>query len=164
MYQKKCQTRQPIKKMLEYKLAELEGKRVSGEPIIHQKNAVEVAKKGSAKDVVLWLFAIIALISATLVNQYLPAYWQPANNIWTRIGVIIALIVSALIALALTNQGSAFKTLLLDSRIELRRVTWPSKNETLQYTWQVSVVCLIMALLIWILDLGSSGLMKLVIG
>lgn len=112
----------------------------------------------------MWLFAIIALISATLVNQYLPAYWQPANNIWTRIGVIIALIVSALIALALTNQGSAFKTLLLDSRIELRRVTWPSKNETLQYTWQVSVVCLIMALLIWILDLGSSGLMKLVIG
>lgn len=153
-----------MKKMLEDKLAELEGKRVSGEPIIHQKNAVEVAKKGSAKDVVLWLFAIIVLISATLVNQYLPAYWQPANNIWTRIGVIIALIVSALIALALTNQGSAFKTLLLDSRIELRRVTWPSKNETLQYTWQVSVVCLIMALLIWILDLGSSGLMRLVIG
>lgn len=154
-----------MKKMLENKLAELEGKRVSSEPIIIQKNpAIEVAKRRSGKDVLLWLFAMVALISATLVNQYLPAYWQPANNIWTRIGVIVALIVSAIIALALTNQGSAFKTLLLDSRIELRRVTWPSKNETIQYTWQVSVVCLVMALLIWILDFASSSLIQVIIG
>lgn len=154
-----------MKKMLENKLAELEGKRVSSEPIIIQKTpAIEVAKRRSGKDVLLWLFAMVALISATLVNQYLPAYWQPANNIWTRIGVIVALIVSAIIALALTNQGSAFKTLLLDSRIELRRVTWPSKNETIQYTWQVSVVCLVMALLIWILDFASSSLIQVIIG
>lgn len=137
---------------------------MSGEPRIIQKTAtIEVAKRHSTKDIVLWLFAVTALILATLVNQYLPAYWQPANNIWTRIGVIAGLIVSALIALALTNQGRAFKTLLLDSRIELRRVTWPSKNETMQYTWQVSVVCLIMALLIWLLDFSSSEIIQLVI-
>ncbi|WP_410473100.1 preprotein translocase subunit SecE [Faucicola mancuniensis] len=154
-----------MKKMLENKLAELEGKRVSGEPtIIHKTAAIEVAKRHSAKDIALWLFAVVALILATLVNQYLPAYWQPANNIWTRIGVIGALIISALIALALTNQGSAFKTLLLDSRIELRRVTWPSKNETVQYTWQVTVVSLVLACLVWILDLVSSQIIQLIIG
>ncbi|ELA09428.1 preprotein translocase subunit SecE [Moraxella macacae 0408225] len=154
-----------MKNMLEKKLAELNGERVSGEPIIIRETpAIEVAKRHSAKDIALWLYAIIALIFATLVNQYLPAYWQPASNVWTRIGVIMALIISAFIALAFTNQGSAFKTLLLDSRIELRRVTWSSKAETMQYTWQSVVVSLILAFLVWVLDMTSSQIMQLVIG
>lgn len=154
-----------MKNMLEKKLAELNGERVSGEPIIIRETpAIEVAKRHSAKDIALWLYAIVALISATLVNQYLPAYWQPANNVWTRIGVIATLIISAFIALAFTNQGSAFKTLLLDARIELRRVTWPTKAETSQYTWQSVVVSLILAFLVWVLDVTSSQIMQLVIG
>lgn len=129
-----------------------------------QESAIEVAKNRSAKDIMLWIFAIIALISATLVNQYLPAYWQPANNVWTRIGVIVALIIVAIVALALTNQGKAFKTLLSDSRIELRRVTWPTKPETIQYTWQVSVVTAILAFIVWLLDTLFGQVIKMVIG
>lgn len=138
---------------------------MSGEPRIIQKTpAIEVAKRHSGRDIFLWLFAIVSLISATLVNQYLPAYWQPANALWTRVGIIVVLIIMAIFALALTNQGRAFKTLLIDARIELRRVTWPSKNETIQYTWQVTIACLALALLIWILDFSSSELIRLIIG
>ena len=70
----------------------------------------------------------------------------------------------ALGALALTHQGQAFKTLLLDSRVELRRVTWPSKQETTTYTWQVTVVTAILALLVWVMDLVFSELIRFVIG
>ncbi len=75
-------------------------------------SAVEVAKTGSIKDLILWLLAAVFLIGATLVNQYLPGYWQPANDVWTRIGIIVVLIVLALVCLALTHQGRAFKILL----------------------------------------------------
>lgn len=126
--------------------------------------AIEVAKTGSAKDVVLWLVAIIALISATLVNQYLPGYWQPANDIWVRIGIIVSLAIVALICLALTHQGRAFKVLLKDSAIELRRVTWPSKDETFQYTWQTIVVIGIVGFFIWLLDSFFNWLVGLFIG
>lgn len=154
-----------MKKMLEDKLAQLSGEGVSGDKvIIHEPAAIEVAKRHSGKDIVLWIFAIVALIGATLVNQYLPAYWQPASSIWTRIAVIVALIIMAIIALALTNQGSAFKTLLLDSRVELRRVTWPSKAETMQYTWQVAVVTGILALLVWLLDTTFGQIIRMIIG
>jgi len=68
------------------------------------------------------------------------------------------------LALALTNQGSAFKTLLQDSRVELRRVTWPSKQETLEYTWQVAVVAGILAFIVWLLDTVFSQLIQYVIG
>lgn len=126
--------------------------------------AVEVAKTGSAKDLVLWLLAIAALIGATLVNQYLPGYWQLANDVWVRIGIIVALVVFALVCLALTHQGSAFKTLLKDSGVELRRVTWPSKNETFQYTWQVLVVIAIVGFFIWLLDNFFNWFVGLFIG
>lgn len=115
-------------------------------------SAVEVAKTGSAKDLILWLLSAIFLISATLVNQYLPGYWQPANDVWIRIGIIVALVVLALVCLAFTHQGRAFKILLKDAAVELRRVTWPSKDETVQYTWQVLVVIAIAGFFIWLLD------------
>ena len=154
-----------MKQMLERKLAELNGKKMSGESVvIHDPAAIEIAKRHSPKDFALWILAFVALISATLVNQYLPAYWQPASNLWTRVGVIAALIIFALGALALTNQGSAFKTLLQDSRIELQRVTWPNKHETLEYTWQVAVVAGILAFIVWLLDMVFSQLIKYIIG
>lgn len=58
----------------------------------------------------------------------------------------------AIICVALTHQGSAFKTLLTDSGVELRRITWPSKDETTTYTWQVIVVTIIAGIFIWLLD------------
>ena len=127
-------------------------------------SAVEVAKTGSAKDIFLWLLAIVVLIGATLVNQYLPGYWQPANDVWIRIGIIVALFVFALACLALTNQGRAFKTLLTDAAVELRRVTWPSKDETFQYTWQVIVVIAIVGFFIWLLDNFFNWFVGLFIG
>ncbi len=154
-----------MKNMLEKRLAKLTGERASNEStVMQQPAAIEVAKRHSTKDIALWIFAIIALIAATLVNQYLPAYWQPANSVWTRIVIIAILVIIALGALALTNQGSAFKTLLLDSRVELRRVTWPSKAETLHYTWQVAVVTGILALLVWLLDATFGQVIRLIIG
>ncbi len=126
--------------------------------------AVEVAKTGSAKDMVLWLLAIVALIAATFSNQYLPGYWQAANDVWVRIGIIVVLCIFALVCLALTNQGRAFKILLKDASVELRRVTWPGKDETFQYTWQTIVMIAIVGFFIWLLDNFFNWFVGLFIG
>ena len=130
----------------------------------NQTTAVEVAKTGSAKDMILWLLAIVALISATFSNQYFPGYWQAANDVWVRIGIIVALAVFALVCLALTNQGRAFKILLKDAAVELRRVTWPGKDETFKYTWQTIVVIAIVGFLVWLLDNFFNWFVGLFIG
>ena len=114
--------------------------------------AVEIAKQHSAKDILLWLLALSALVGATLVNYKLQGIWQPANDMWVRTGIIAALVIFAIVCLALTHQGKSFKVLLKDAGIELRRVAWPSKNETVQYTWQTLVVIAIVAFLVWLLD------------
>ncbi len=120
--------------------------------VVSQESVVEVAKTRSTKDVVLWIVAILCLIGATLAPDYLSANWAPANNVWVRIAIVAGLVVVALLCLAFTHQGGAFKTLLSDAGIELRRITWPSKSETTTYTWQVVVVTIIAGILIWLLD------------
>lgn len=130
---------------------------------VSKESVVEVAKKHSAKDFLLWLIAIIAMISATLVSQYLPRYWAPANNVWIQIAITVSLVVFGFICLAFTNQGSAFKTLLKDAGIELRRVTWPTKDETVRYTWQVILIMIIFGIIIWLLDMFFSYIVGLII-
>lgn len=132
--------------------------------IIAKESVVEVAKKRSGLDIVLWLVAIVALIGATLSGEYLSGYWAAASNTWVRLGVILGLVVLALICLALTHQGRAFKTLLKDAGVELRRISWPSKQETTSYTWKVIVVTIIAGVLIWLLDTLFNYLVGLVLG
>lgn len=120
--------------------------------VIAKESVVEVAKTRSAMDIVLWLIAVVALIAATLSGEYLSGYWAAASNTWVRLGVVVGLVALALLCVAFTHQGRAFKVLLKDAGIELRRITWPSKEETTTYTWQVIVVAIIAGILIWLLD------------
>ena len=131
---------------------------------IPQRNNAEVVSSGSPLDAVLWLVAIALLIGSALVNQHLPAYWAPANDIWVRVGVILACIVVALGLLYATHQGKSFVRLLQDARIELRRVTWPTKQETITTSWQVLLVVIIASLVLWCFDYGLGWFIKLIIG
>ena len=61
---------------------------LSEAPIPQRNNSAEVVHAGSPIDIVLWVIALILLVGAAMVGQYLPAYWAPANNVGVRIGVV----------------------------------------------------------------------------
>ena len=133
-------------------------------PIPQRNNPAELVKNGSPFDVILWIIALALLIAASLANQYLPQYWAPASDVWFRIGVIAACIIAAIGLIYATHQGKGFVRLLKDSRIELRRVTWPTKQETITTSWQVLVVVIITSLVLWGFDYVLGMLIKLIIG
>ncbi|MDO8445131.1 MAG: preprotein translocase subunit SecE [Deltaproteobacteria bacterium] len=47
--------------------------------------------------------------------------------------------------------------------VELKRVTWPSKKETMAATWVVIITVIILSIFLGIVDLGLSQLIKLFI-
>ncbi len=68
---------------------------------------------------------------------------------------VLGLLVLGAIALAIASQtakGAALWSLMQGSRTEIRKVVWPTHQETLQTTAIVLVVVVIMALLLWGLD------------
>ena len=137
---------------------------LSDAPIPQRNNSAEVVNSGSPLDIVLWVIALILLIGAAIGGQYLPAYWAPANSVWVRVGIILACIVVALGLLYATHQGKGFVRLLKDARIELRRVTWPTKQETVSTSWHVLAVVVIAAIVLWCFDYILGWLMKFIIG
>ena len=137
---------------------------LSEAPIPQRNNSAEVVSSGSPVDVILWIIALALFVGALTVNQYLPAYWAPANSIWVRIGIILACIVVALGLLYATHQGKGFVRLLKDSRIELRRVVWPTKQETVTTSWQVLLVVVVTAITLWCFDYIIGWFMKFIIG
>ncbi|MEA2108562.1 MAG: preprotein translocase subunit SecE [Pseudomonadota bacterium] len=51
-----------------------------------------------------------------------------------------------------------------DSKVELKKVTWPSRKETLGLTWIVLIFVIIISLFLGVSDLGLSKLVKLILG
>ena len=80
---------------------------------------------------------------------------------------VLALLVLALVAgwiASLTQKGSDFLTLVKGSRTEIRKVVWPTRQETTQ-TALIVVVCVIIAgLILWGLDSVLGWLASLILG
>lgn len=80
---------------------------------------------------------------------------------------VLGLLVGAVVALAIavyTKKGAAFWSLLREAQAEVKRVIWPSKQETNQTTLIVVAVVFVMALILWGLDSLLGWIASLIIG
>jgi preprotein translocase subunit SecE len=59
-----------------------------------------------------------------------------------------------------TNKGKWVLEFFRDSRMELRKVVWPTREETMQTTLVVAVMVIILALVLW----GMDGVLVWLIG
>ncbi len=94
------------------------------------------------------LAAGIAIAVAGVAGFYLLA----AQPIWLRwIIVFAAMAVGALVSLQ-SFQGKTFWSFVQSARVELRKVVWPSRQETVQVTIVVFVMVIVLSLFFWGLD------------
>ena len=80
---------------------------------------------------------------------------------------VLALVVLALVAgwvASLTLKGGDFLTLVKGSRTEIRKVVWPTRQETTQTTLIVFVFVIITGLISWGLDSVLGWLASLILG
>lgn len=108
---------------------------------------------------VLWAVAV-ALIAAGIYGN---TYFGGESLLYRVLGLLAVAIVAALVA-AQTLQGKAFWELLKGARTEIRKVVWPTRQETMQTSLLVMVVVVLVGLLLWGLDTGLGWLASLAIG
>jgi preprotein translocase subunit SecE len=67
------------------------------------------------------------------------------------LGLLVLAVGAGAIALQ-TERGQAFWKLVREARVEIRKVVWPTRQETTQTTLIVVVFVLVAALILWGLD------------
>jgi preprotein translocase subunit SecE len=117
------------------------------------------AEQSSRFDVAKWV--VVAAIVAGGV--YANSYYADESLLYRVLGLLVLAIVAGFVALQ-TTQGEAFWSLVRESRTEIRKVVWPSRQEAVQTTLIVVVFVLVVALLLWGLDSLLGWLVSLVIG
>ena len=98
-------------------------------------------------DVIKWV--VVALIVS--VGVFGDSYFSAEPVLYRAIALVVLALVAGFVALQ-TSKGKAFWSLLKEARIEIRKVVWPTRQETTQTTMIVVAVVLVMALILWGLD------------
>ena len=106
-----------------------------------------------------WLLCI-GLLGAGVVGN---GYYAEVSLLYRVLALLALALVASLIAVQ-TTQGRAFWELMKEARIEIRKVVWPTYQETTQTTLVVLVLVFVIALILWGLDSFLGWLVADVIG
>ena len=119
---------------------------------------VEHSKGASAAGDIAKYVLAIALVVAGLV-----AWWW-FNGQWATplraLAVVAGLVLGGVVFL-ISSKGRDTREFLAESRFEMRKVVWPTRQEAMRTTWVVIVVVIILSLILAAFDFAIKALIEL---
>jgi preprotein translocase subunit SecE len=110
-------------------------------------NAQTETSESGVLDIIKLLLAAGLLVGGLYAYYYYVEISQPLRVLMVLGGLLFG------IAIGMTSmQGRRLNAFIQGSRVEIRKVIWPTKQETTQTAIAVFVFTLIMALFFWLLD------------
>ena len=120
-------------------------------------------KTGKAESVGIdrlrWLVAISLIVAGVGGNWYFQS-----ESLLVRVAALLSIIGLAVLVVWNSRKGKEIVSLLRESRSEVRRVVWPTNQETNQTTLVVLVIVLIFSLILWGLDSLLGWIISSIIG
>ncbi len=89
---------------------------------------------------------------AILLSSVFSFYYFAELSVLIRVLAVIFSVILSLIIFFSTQRGIIFWDFLQGSRVEMRKVVWPTKQETIQTTLTVFVFVLVLGIFFWLLD------------
>ena len=106
----------------------------------------------------------LLVAAAVLVGGLFAYYYYIEVSLPLRVLMVLGGTIAG-IAIGMTSvQGKRLRAFVQGSRIEIRKVVWPTKQETTQTAIAVFVFTLIMALFFWALDSFLLWLTRTLVG
>lgn len=102
-----------------------------------------------------WLIVLV-LFFAWLIGSY---YYRDVSLAWRILGWLGIATAISCIAFS-TQQGKWAIDFIRDSRMELRKVVWLTRQEVMQITLVVTSVVIVLALVLW----GMDGILVWLVG
>ena len=121
--------------------------------------ATQDENQSGVLDIVKLLVAA-GLLLGGLYGYYYLIEWSLPLRVLLVLGGLIAGVAVAM----MSTQGLRLWAFIQGSRVEIRKVIWPTKQETTQTAIAVFVFTLVMALFFWALDSGLLWLTRRLVG
>lgn len=102
----------------------------------------------SGFDTVKLTTALLGLI-AGVVGFY---YFEDESQLLRVIGML-AVVAVAFFIVTTTNIGRRSLGFVRDARVEVRKVVWPTRQETTQTTIAVLIMVVLVAIMLWLFDM-----------
>jgi preprotein translocase subunit SecE len=109
----------------------------------------KVEQAGSSAADVAKLSLAMLVIAAGVVAYY----WFNDLATWQRLFILLGGLLAGGAIGFFTRAGQSLRSFLIESQFELRKVVWPTRQETLQTTLVIIVVVIILSLLLGLIDL-----------
>ncbi len=106
------------------------------------------------------LVIAIAILLAGIGGFY---YYADASLLYRVLGLVGMVIVAAGIAFT-TGTGHAILLFGREARAEVRKVVWPTRQETVQTTLMVVVAVIILGIFLWLVDMMLLNAVQLLTG
>jgi len=111
--------------------------------------------QSNALDMFKWV-VVFALLAGLVTTNTM---YGEISVLYRAIAIVVVVGIAGFIA-ATTEKGSTFLSFAKESRTEVRKVVWPTRQEANQTTLIVLAATLIMALILW----GLDGIIVRVVG
>src|SRR5450755_5162727 len=109
---------------------------------------VQTPVGAAAKDTVLMTLSIVVLFAGIVAF-----YWFDEQPLLVRVAMVIVGLGAAAGLMWFSWYGREFWQFALAARIELRKVVWPEREETIKTTYVVFIFAIAMGVFFFLLDL-----------
>ncbi len=106
------------------------------------------------------LIAALLLLLGGIVGYY---HFDDYPTLARVLGVLAATGVAVIVAMQ-TMKGRSFMGFVVEAQIEVRKVVWPTRAETLQATLAVVVMVVALGVILWMFDMLLLKVVKMLTG
>ena len=115
---------------------------------------------GAARNDKLKLLAACAIVALSVAGFYAAAEFP---TLYRVLGLLFGLGVAVFVFYN-TAPGRSLLGFVEDSRTEVRKVVWPTRQETMQTTLIVMIIVVIIGAFLWLLDWGLGAAFRALTG
>lgn len=123
--------------------------------------AEAVTTAGSSPvDILKWIVGIAIVVAGVGAFYWFENQWAT----YLRILAVVGGLGAGAGVLLSTNLGRQFLAFSREAQIELRKVVWPTRQETVQTTIVIMVVVIIVGIILWIIDYLLAWIIRTLVG
>jgi preprotein translocase subunit SecE len=119
------------------------------------KKQVDSKKSGYSINTILSIVILVASLAVFYLNPL------ALTSLLFKVLILVAGLVVAGLVFISGSEGKSFVSFMKETKIELKKVVWPTREETTKTTGMIIVAVIIVSIFLWIVDAFFTWMVQL---